>query len=62
MKTENPSVCVTVSCKVCRSAIALYYLQLYVKMINKLKIQCIPRQTVTLTRDDVLLNRKPDNV
>jgi hypothetical protein len=27
VKTENPSVCdVTVNCKVCRSAIALYYL------------------------------------
>jgi hypothetical protein len=26
VKTENPSACVTVSCKVCRSAIALYCL------------------------------------
>jgi hypothetical protein len=26
MKTENPSACVTVNCKVCRSAIALYCL------------------------------------
>jgi glucose-6-phosphate dehydrogenase assembly protein OpcA len=24
VKTENPSACVTVNCKVCRSAIALY--------------------------------------
>jgi hypothetical protein len=26
MKTENPRVCVTANCKVCRTAIALYYL------------------------------------
>jgi hypothetical protein len=26
MKTENHSMCVTLNCKVCRSAIALYYL------------------------------------
>jgi hypothetical protein len=26
VKTENPVVCVTVNCKVCRLAIALYYL------------------------------------
>jgi hypothetical protein len=26
VKNENPSVCVTVNCEVCRSAIALYYL------------------------------------
>jgi hypothetical protein len=26
VKTENPSACVTVNCKVCRSAIVLYYL------------------------------------
>jgi hypothetical protein len=25
-KNENPSVCITVNCKVCRSAIALYCL------------------------------------
>jgi hypothetical protein len=25
MKTEGTSVCVTVNCKVCRSAMALYY-------------------------------------
>jgi hypothetical protein len=25
-KTENPNACVAVNCKVCRSAIALYYL------------------------------------
>jgi hypothetical protein len=30
VKTENPSVCVTLNCKVCRSAIALYYLELRV--------------------------------
>jgi hypothetical protein len=26
IKTENTSVCVTVNCKVCKSAIALYHL------------------------------------
>jgi hypothetical protein len=26
VKTENPSACVTVNCKVCKSAIALHYL------------------------------------
>jgi hypothetical protein len=26
VKTEDTNVCVTVNCKVCRSAIALYYL------------------------------------
>jgi hypothetical protein len=26
VKTENPGVCVTVDCKVCISAIVLYYL------------------------------------
>jgi hypothetical protein len=26
VKTENPRVCATVNCKVCRSVIALYYL------------------------------------
>jgi hypothetical protein len=26
VKTEEPNACVTVICKVCRSAIALYYL------------------------------------
>jgi hypothetical protein len=26
VKTENPSVCVTVNCNVCTSAIALYHL------------------------------------
>jgi hypothetical protein len=26
VKTENHSLCVTVNCKLCRSAIALYYL------------------------------------
>jgi hypothetical protein len=34
MKTENPSLCVTVKCKVCRSAIALYYLKLRVECIS----------------------------
>jgi hypothetical protein len=27
VKTENPSACVTVNCKLCKSAIALYCLQ-----------------------------------
>jgi hypothetical protein len=26
VKTENPSACVTVNCKLCKSAIALYWL------------------------------------
>jgi hypothetical protein len=26
VKSENPSVCATVNCKVCRPAMALYYL------------------------------------
>jgi hypothetical protein len=34
VKTENHSVCVTVKCKVCRSAIALNYLQLRIECIN----------------------------
>jgi hypothetical protein len=62
MKTEDTSVCLTLNCKVCRSAIALYYLQLPVVpsgahkvSINPI-IQSKPRLIVTtLTRDNMLL-------
>jgi hypothetical protein len=36
MKTENPSACETVNCKVCKSAIALCYLYLSI-----IKRQCV---------------------
>jgi hypothetical protein len=32
VKTENPSACVTVNCKTCRTAIALYFL--YSRVVN----------------------------
>jgi hypothetical protein len=34
VKTENPSACVMVNCKVCRSVIALYYLYSQVECIR----------------------------
>jgi hypothetical protein len=39
MKTENPNVCVTVNCKVCISAIALYHLKSRVVCLSDLIIQ-----------------------
>jgi hypothetical protein len=53
-KTPNPGVCVTVNCKVCRSAIALYYLSSGVECIKYTKCShpIKPRLIVsTLIRD-----------
>jgi hypothetical protein len=58
VKTENHSVCVcvTVNCKVCRSAIALYDLYLRVERVSAINptIQYKPRLVVTpKTRDNI---------
>jgi hypothetical protein len=57
VKTLNPSGCVTVKCKVCRSAIALYYLRLRVECVSAINsiIQSVPRLIDTfVTRDSML--------
>jgi hypothetical protein len=46
VKTEKPNECVTVNCKVCRSAIALYYLWLRDECVSAINfiVQSKPHQ------------------
>jgi hypothetical protein len=59
VKTENTSVCVTVNCKVCRSAIALY-LHVVLSSVYKVSINSIIKSntpyviTHPQTRDNIL--------
>jgi hypothetical protein len=50
VKTEDPNVCVTVNCKVCRSAIVLYYSYEYKVPINPIQNPSI----ITILNRDII--------